>query len=1467
MKNIILKYLLAELLPVLLVVPLAAQSTVPVKLALLTESAEAQPAADLLTASFSTNSQIQLLERDQIEKVYHEQALSAGNTDYLKLGRLLGADGLLLLEVVVTPRATNLSTRLIAVKPGVILNSQAYDWPLKDLAQWAGFATKQAAGFLPKLTVLPKEAIPLSVVNLRSAITSAEGAEMERELKLLAIQRLSAERQLFVTEREKLSAAAEEKSLATDESAFWAGSYLLEGTVDQNGYSRETVTINARLTPSKGGPPVLLDVSGSRTNLAAVVNALALKLVAALSVQPTATEWNPADEAAQYFAEAQWAFAWGALAEAEMAVDSAWALGKRDLPCAMLRIRAYTRDLRTHLGHIQKSDYAVSPRLDDARYPNGRPPSEREVQEEIAWISSSTPSGAKPLGLIYKVTAKGNRKDIDYAYMDTVPETGNIDRARHVLALYEDFSRNAPDALPKPTTSESGGSSWHKLEWYGLGKDILTAAAEVLQEFQLVHAAQRTTADRLAVLRAQARSVAELLDSWPPVHDSYFTGNRMVTRENMTLEDSDIFSLELQWGCFWQETPEDCLALYRGLMSSPVFGCVHGGFWCRPVQTPRLVAWDDTTRQRIPAVWDGFVRELNESTNVMWRLEAKALAVADASSDQLAAVALTNLFAAMFENQEAFITNQVELLGYDDWQTGNLAQSAGDKMWQLYYSEYHPKLQAINGQHASYWKQLSQAAEMGVAFSRQTAFLKACQPFDIMGFFQIFELRDYSRSQALEILPLVTAYKSNLLAQLPAASTWQAAKIHSAMVWIGDLEKDINKILQPAVTAVAPVNTIPRPAPPPPARPTVSAAPASPSAEVVSNLIPVTKFLAIPLAGLPGEGDLDVRIAAHHWMEEKLLLDIRYSYYSNWFDGNGNFQGGAGYTRTASALLNPVTEHWQVVAGQLLDITKQNYFYHHSVLLHGALFTCENGEIQKYDFGRQQWQVLEVSNGGNYALFAINDHLYATDGGMILELAEDGKSSHILASTRRRPPVTLLDTQNLGIPTLFAGPNHSLWVGIQAKILAWTGQDWRVSATFAPGACPPEVFAEGVLFRQTGSGPDSVDSLSRLSTGDGSVSLCFREKSRASRSFARMASDSRRLLYPATNSSPHWKLPDGLALPQTPVALHHADVYLLTSHSEFQDITDDQHVVVKEKVIAQNGYNNELWRYTDASPRPQRMCLKFADGEGCPPVLDNKTTFEANSLPPVWMLFASNFLVFGSDQSDYAGLARSGRIGLGYPAGVWLLPMAQIEATLAADASATQSARGVQLAKYDRNHNGILDPDEKEAALADPAFIALELDAIDANHNGLLDPDELAYFDANGNKRLDTNEQTGINLTRELLVRRLMGIYDQNGDGVLDRGEFEALLDDGFGALADAFPGLSNRPSFPSRSRNQVDHIGPAELDDAMKATLQKKLRVSGQDGPRISQFVDASDPATPVRIDRAQYFKALVEFYWQHHE
>ena len=195
-----MKKRLFVLLALAMTAQLQAQSNEPVRLALISETDGAMSVADVLTVQFSDNPKIQLLERDQIAKVYREQGFSAANTDYLKLGQILGADGLLLLQTATEGTNQFLNVRLVAVKPGVVLVADKYAWPMKDPMGWSAIFAKHLVIFLPKLTVLVKDAIPISIVNLRSAINSGEAAETELQLKLLTIQRLSREPQLFVLE-------------------------------------------------------------------------------------------------------------------------------------------------------------------------------------------------------------------------------------------------------------------------------------------------------------------------------------------------------------------------------------------------------------------------------------------------------------------------------------------------------------------------------------------------------------------------------------------------------------------------------------------------------------------------------------------------------------------------------------------------------------------------------------------------------------------------------------------------------------------------------------------------------------------------------------------------------------------------------------------------------------------------------------------------------------------------------------------------------------------------------------------------------------------------------------------------------------------------------------------------------------------------------------------------------------------
>jgi hypothetical protein len=93
------------------------------------------------------------------------------------------------------------------------------------------------------------------------------------------------------------------------------------------------------------------------------------------------------------------------------------------------------------------------------------------------------------------------------------------------------------------------------------------------------------------------------------------------------------------------------------------------------------------------------------------------------------------------------------------------------------------------------------------------------------------------------------------------------------------------------------------------------------------------------------------------------------------------------------------------------------------------------------------------------------------------------------------------------------------------------------------------------------------------------------------------------------------------------------------------------------------------------------------------------------------------------------------------------------------------------LEKFDANHNGVLDPEEKAAAKAEWESHRKEreakmLERFDANHNGVLDPEE---------KEAAKKE---FQARREARRAETLKKYDTDGDGKLSDSEREALRKD-----------------------------------------------------------------------------------------
>lgn len=1419
--------------------------------------------ADLLQAILTENRDLILVERTEIQRVLREQTDVTASQNPLQLSRILGADGLLLLEPIEGGTASNthdsalgdpsrpsaaaqagaFNVRLIAVRPGVVLTAEKFVVEDDRLLEWGNHYCQRLLPLLSKLTVTAKEAIPISVVNIRSAVSTPEAPQLERQLQTLAIQRLSRELQLFVLERQKLSEAMQEKFLLADETAFWSGAWLLEGVVDRTSYSKHTLALNVTLTPAQSGSPIRFEVSGSRTNLSEVINALAAQVVAALKITSPASEWNAADEAVRFYAEAKWALDWGVHQQAQTAADAAWALGKRDLECALLRGKAYVAGVSAGLTpyRMKRTHFSAGVNADGDLI--SAPPGEAEIQRSI----NQTLAG-HPWGAFHKRGPKNRHGGvwIDYAFATGAPSPRNIERAQRVLELYLEYNRTSPDGQPQVLTRGPGWNDWHNSDWYSLGLDGLVAVSRVLQNFYFAPPADAAVTAQLAELRALAREVATTISESPTVRDSFFVGERIATHDELTRTmtvSPNIFSCMTEWGCFWQERPEETLTLYRKLLASPVFCYFHKIFWDRGVLHPRLTAWNSADRPRLPRLWDNFLRELNDSTNVLWQMEAKALARADAPDAAAAEKAEQEWWSVVRSNRAALVANNVELF-HLGW--GFAANAETEAMNQEYWHQTIPTLKTT------------------AVFLEQKKFLRENQPFELSRFMQVFRGTSYSQQQALELLPLVDAYHSNLLVKAQTAERLQKFRLEAGARTVDiHLRRPVEALARPQTKTPSHPPTRPRITPPRPAPP-IKQPEAQPALmDTTTNIILVKKFLEIPLEELSKDSLTSGRITTHHLQADKLLLDLILERTIYFHDAEGKQRGMAYAVIPAIAVLDTKTEQWQVIEGEEIgNRLQQNSFYHHTTLWRGNVFTSQNGKVRQFDPTRRSWMDLELPDVGNCALFVVNDRLYGANQNLIAEIHPDGAGLRILASKRRQPPASRLDREALaiastsrGTPFLFGAANGELRVITAGKVFSWDDTDWRELQVLPQAPGIPRRTADGILL--IGDGWNNEANVWRMSADGNTVNYCLGPELNGNRPIT----SSR--VTPQTKAQ--WKLPSELRSSVSTATSRGDDLLLLQDHAQVQNIVNEkEHVVIGRKILPRDGYHAELLSFSSNYALPQKLLLRFDDEDTDPPVLgETSNRPKAFGSFESWLCVANTNLYLGSEM--FAGPPTLNfQTGQPPKIGVWAIPLASLDGEIARQKkiqderraqsdAARQKAAQKFLADFDRNRNGRLDDDEKGAALTEEAFIAAQLDQIDSNQNGWLDADELQYFDANQNHILETNEQIGIRHAQHLLAAQLLKRLDRNGDGFLDRSEFNSLQEAASDPVMRSFISW-----FPDKNGDQKLDVEELQVI----CELQTSRGISNRQP--FGQHPPRQMPPRVIGRDANAQFKALVEAFWR---
>ncbi len=121
-----------------LLIPGASAAPQQPVIAIIPANRDVSAPADLLTAALSGMPTLKLVEREQIEKVLREQELVAQQRhDFVKLGRLLSAEGLLVLDRRFQDTNLMLAVKFIAVGPGVVLSEHRFPTAKVNSPEWA----------------------------------------------------------------------------------------------------------------------------------------------------------------------------------------------------------------------------------------------------------------------------------------------------------------------------------------------------------------------------------------------------------------------------------------------------------------------------------------------------------------------------------------------------------------------------------------------------------------------------------------------------------------------------------------------------------------------------------------------------------------------------------------------------------------------------------------------------------------------------------------------------------------------------------------------------------------------------------------------------------------------------------------------------------------------------------------------------------------------------------------------------------------------------------------------------------------------------------------------------------------------------------------------------------------------------------------------------------------------------------
>ncbi len=338
----------------------------PIKIAIIGDTGKFRPQMDLLSAELLKKPGLAILDRADTDKILEEHSilLSDVSKSSIRIGKLLGADGVILLKEFEAEGKKYSSARLVAVKPGVIVDACVIPTDVKSEVYDINKAVMvRLVPLFEKLKISREDAIPVSLLNFRAISPDPMLIRVEKELNPVLAHRLMMEKKVFVNERWNMGHVEFEKDLDDDDSSFWTGSYIVEGNISGNNDSlKASITIR-----NKDGVKQESTVDGKASDLAEFNGRVVDKTLSEIKAGGHLLEWDREKEAKEYYDEGIWALNNGLYDFAQSALDSAWAMGCKSTECSNARLKTLTGKLY-HMARFPAEEKWIT-----TRYLNGIP--------------------------------------------------------------------------------------------------------------------------------------------------------------------------------------------------------------------------------------------------------------------------------------------------------------------------------------------------------------------------------------------------------------------------------------------------------------------------------------------------------------------------------------------------------------------------------------------------------------------------------------------------------------------------------------------------------------------------------------------------------------------------------------------------------------------------------------------------------------------------------------------------------------------------------------------------------------------------------------------------------------------------------------------------------------------------------------------------------------------------------------